>query len=42
MTSSVGLLISQLATVPDTPWFPPLIAALIALSTVYLGLESIV
>jgi hypothetical protein len=43
MTSfSVGLLISQLATVTDTPWFPPLIAALIALSTVYLGLENIV
>ena len=27
---------------PDTPPFPPLIAALIALSTVYLGLENIV
>ena len=39
---SAGLVISQLASVPDAPWFPLLIATLMALSTVYLGLENIV
>jgi HupE/UreJ protein len=39
---AVGILISQLAAVPDAPWFPPLIETLTAASMVYLGLENIV
>jgi hypothetical protein len=43
MTSfAVGLLISQLASAPAGPWFPPLIETLIAASIVYLALENIV
>jgi hypothetical protein len=39
---AAGLLISQLASVPAAPWFPPLIEALIPASIVYLALENIV
>jgi hypothetical protein len=39
---ATGLLISQLATVPAAPWFPPLIETLTAASIVYLALENIV
>ena len=39
---AAGLLISQLASVPAAPWFPPLIETLIAASIVYLGVENIV
>jgi hypothetical protein len=39
---AAGLLISQLASVPAAPWFPPLIEALIAAGIVYLALENIV
>jgi hypothetical protein len=39
---AAGLLISQLASAPIAPWFPPLIEALTAVSIVYLALENIV
>jgi hypothetical protein len=39
---AAGLLISQLASVPAAPWFPPLIETLTAAGIVYLALDNIV
>jgi HupE / UreJ protein len=39
---AAGLLISQLASVPAAPWFPPLVEALIAAGIIYLALENII
>jgi hypothetical protein len=39
---AAGLLISQLASLPAAPWFPPLIAASIAAGIAYLGLDNII
>jgi hypothetical protein len=39
---AAGLVISQLASVPAAPWFPPLIEAMVAAGIVYLALENIV
>jgi hypothetical protein len=39
---ATGLLISQIASVPAAPWFPPLIEIVMAVSICYLALENIV